>query len=56
MRCDVIAKGIVDAANLLDLKIPVVVRLQGKHLVIKSVTLNNWYNLYNVGLMLDTCL
>ena len=31
MRCDVIAKGIVDAANSLKLRIPIVVRLQGKH-------------------------
>lgn len=29
MRCDVIAKGIVQAANTLDLKLPIVVRLQG---------------------------
>ena len=30
MRCDVIAKGVIDAADQLDLKIPIVVRLQGK--------------------------
>lgn len=29
MRCDVIAKGVIDAADILDLKIPIVVRLQG---------------------------
>jgi len=29
MRCDVIAKGIIDAAATLSLKIPIVVRLQG---------------------------
>lgn len=29
MRCDVIAEGIVAAANQLDLDIPIVVRLQG---------------------------
>lgn len=29
MRCDVIAQGIIKAANELDLKIPIVVRLQG---------------------------
>merc|ERR1719471_677948 len=29
MRCDVIANGIVNAASKLDLKIPIVVRLQG---------------------------
>lgn len=29
MRCDVIAQGIINAANELDLKIPIVVRLQG---------------------------
>jgi succinyl-CoA synthetase beta subunit len=29
MRCDVIARGIIDAAKNLNLKIPVVVRLQG---------------------------
>jgi succinyl-CoA synthetase beta subunit len=30
MRCDVIAQGIVQAGETLDLKIPIVVRLQGK--------------------------
>ena len=30
MRCDVIARGIIAAANELELKIPIVVRLQGK--------------------------
>ena len=30
MRCDVIAEGIVEAAKTLDLRIPLVVRLQGK--------------------------
>ncbi len=29
MRCDVIAKGVIDAALNLNLKIPIVVRLQG---------------------------
>lgn len=29
MRCDVIAKGIIDAASTLQLRIPIVVRLQG---------------------------
>lgn len=29
MRCDVIAQGIINAANKLDMRIPVVVRLQG---------------------------
>lgn len=29
MRCDVIAKGIIDAAHTLQLKIPIIVRLQG---------------------------
>jgi len=29
MRCDVIAKGIIQAARSLDLKIPLVVRLEG---------------------------
>ena len=29
MRCDVIAEGIIHAAKQLDLKVPVVVRLQG---------------------------
>ncbi|ESN93625.1 hypothetical protein HELRODRAFT_103352 [Helobdella robusta] len=29
MRCDVIAKGIIDAAHTLKLKIPIIVRLQG---------------------------
>lgn len=29
MRCDVIAKGIIEAASTLELKIPIVVRLQG---------------------------
>ena len=32
MRCDVIAEGIIHAAKLLDLKVPVVVRLQGMSL------------------------
>lgn len=31
MRCDVIAQGIIKAASELDLKIPIVVRLQGKN-------------------------
>lgn len=31
MRCDIIAEGIIAAARELDLSIPVVVRLQGKH-------------------------
>ena len=30
MRCDVIAKGIIDAASELHMKIPIVVRLQGE--------------------------
>lgn len=30
MRCDVIAQGIIQAAKELDLKIPIVVRLQGE--------------------------
>ena len=34
MRCDVIAKGIIDAAAQLEMKIPIVVRLQGKQLKI----------------------
>ena len=29
MRCDVIAQGIITAAKELDLKVPIVVRLQG---------------------------
>jgi len=29
MRCDVIAQGIIQAAEHLDLRIPIVVRLQG---------------------------
>ena len=29
MRCDIIAEGIIAAAKELDLKIPLVVRLQG---------------------------
>ncbi|KAJ2343302.1 beta' subunit, partial [Coemansia erecta] len=29
MRCDVVAQGIIDAVKELDLKIPLVVRLQG---------------------------
>lgn len=29
MRCDVIAKGIVHAARMLDIHVPIVVRLQG---------------------------
>ena len=30
MKCDVIAEGIIEAAKALHLKIPLVVRLQGK--------------------------
>ena len=30
MRCDVIAQGIIQAAKELELKIPIVVRLQGE--------------------------
>lgn len=30
MRCDVIAEGIIKAASTLDLKVPVIVRLQGE--------------------------
>ena len=33
MRCDVIAKGIVNAAAELNLKIPIVVRLQGTYCI-----------------------
>ena len=29
MRCDIIAQGIIKAASELDLKIPIIVRLQG---------------------------
>lgn len=29
MRCDIIAEGIIQAASKLDLKVPLVVRLQG---------------------------
>lgn len=29
MRCDLIAEGIINAAKEIDLKVPVVVRLQG---------------------------
>jgi succinyl-CoA synthetase beta subunit len=29
MRCDVIAQGIISAVNQLDLKLPLIVRLQG---------------------------
>ena len=35
MRCDIIAEGIIAAARELDLSIPVVVRLQGKLLVVR---------------------
>ena len=31
MRCDVIAQGIVKAGEELDIKIPIIVRLQGKN-------------------------
>jgi succinyl-CoA synthetase beta subunit len=30
MRCDIIAEGIIQAASKLELKIPLIVRLQGK--------------------------
>ena len=33
MRCDVIAQGVINAANTLNLKIPVIVRLQGKYMI-----------------------
>ncbi|VDK46144.1 unnamed protein product [Cylicostephanus goldi] len=42
MRCDVIAQGIIKATKELDIKIPIVVRLQGtkveegKALIVKS--------------------
>ncbi len=39
MRCDVIAQGIIDAAKTLKLKIPLVVRLQGKNPLHKLVRL-----------------
>jgi succinyl-CoA synthetase beta subunit len=29
MRCDIIAQGIIEAVNQLDLKLPLIVRLQG---------------------------
>ena len=32
MRCDVIAKGVIRAAKDLELKLPIVVRLQGKRI------------------------
>lgn len=39
MRCDVIAQGIVTAAKELNLKVPIVVRLQGNTItVIYSLT------------------
>ena len=31
MKCDVIAQGIVDAAKAMEIKVPVVVRLDGTH-------------------------
>lgn len=33
MRCDVIAQGIIAAAEELHLKVPIMVRLQGKALI-----------------------
>lgn len=33
MRCDVIAQGIIMAVKDLELRIPIVVRLQGEHSV-----------------------
>lgn len=44
MRCDVIAQGIIMAVSDLDLKIPIVVRLQGKthtHAHTHSTLINN---------------
>jgi succinyl-CoA synthetase beta subunit len=38
MRCDVIAQGIIKATKELKLKIPIVVRLQGKILLIDEAT------------------
>lgn len=37
MRCDVIAEGVISAAQTLNLKIPIVVRLQGKCSLLKAV-------------------
>lgn len=34
MKCDIIAQGIVDACKTLDLKVPVVVRLEGTNVEI----------------------
>ena len=41
MRCDVIAQGIVQAGKQLDLKIPIVVRLQGTRVEDAKVELAN---------------
>jgi succinyl-CoA synthetase beta subunit len=40
MRCDVIAKGIVAAANEVDLHVPLVVRLEGTNVAIGKEILN----------------
>jgi len=40
MRCDVIAKGIVAAAHSLKLKIPIVVRLQGNHVLLSFINVS----------------
>lgn len=37
IRCDMIAKGITAAATELNLKVPLVVRLQGTHMYILEV-------------------
>ena len=37
MKCDVIAEGIIEAAKTLNLKLPLVVRLQGMFCFSKSL-------------------
>ncbi len=41
MRCDVLAQGVVDAANQIDIKIPIVVRLAGTNFEKGKEILNN---------------
>ena len=53
MRCDVIAQGIVQAGEQLDLKIPIVVRLQGQYNV-KQFQLYKCYT-YVITCSCDWC-
>ena len=49
MRCDVIAQGIVDAAKEMEIRVPVVVRLQGTNVDLgKDILARSNLNIHTV--------